>query len=113
MKLKTRKSEIIGLLNVAQNFISTSATLPLLSNILFEAEGEVLSISATDMDISVTAKCKVEKIDEPGKTTIPKKIISLIKELPDEVIKIESDKNDNIKVQCKKSLYRIDRKSVV
>jgi DNA polymerase III subunit beta len=107
MTLKTRKSEIIGLLNVAQNFISTSATLPLLSNILFEADGEVLSISATDMDISVTAKCKVEKIEETGKTTIPKKIISLIKELPDEVIKIESDKNDNIKVQCKKSLYRI------
>lgn len=107
MKLKTRKSEIIGLLNVAQNFISTNATIPLLSNILFSAENDVLSISATDMDISVTAKCKVEKIEEKGKTTIHKKIIPLIKELSDESIKIEADKNDNIKIQGKKSLYRI------
>ena len=107
MKIKTNKKEILDQLLVAQNFISTTSTLPLLSNILFEAEGDFLYFSATDMDMSVKIKCKVNEIETPGKTTMPKKIISLIKEFSDDEIRIESDKNDNIKLQCKKSSYKI------
>ena len=107
MKIKTNKQEILESLTVAQYFISTGSTLPLLSNILFEAEGDHLNLSATDMDISVRIKCKVDKVEEEGKTTIPKKIISLIKEFPEADILLESDKTDNIKLQCKKSSYKI------
>lgn len=107
MKIKTNKKEILDSLMVAQNFISTTSTLPLLSNILFEAEGDSLVFSATDMDMSVRIKSKVGKVDEPGRTTMPKKIISLIKEFTDDDIKIESDKNDNIRLQCRKSTYKI------
>jgi DNA polymerase-3 subunit beta len=107
MKIKTTKEEILNSLQIAQYFISTGSTLPLLSNILFEANGEYLNLTATDMDISAKIKCKVENIKEEGKTTIPKKIISLIKEFPDAEITIESDKNDNIQLKCKKSSYKI------
>ncbi len=108
MKLKTKKNEILESLQIAQYFISTGATLPLLSNILFEADNDFLYLSATDMDISVRIKCKVEKIEQPGKTTIPKKIIALIKEFTDDDIKIETDKSDNTKVVCKKASYKIN-----
>lgn len=108
MKFRTKRNEILEPLQIAQYFISTGSTLPLLSNILFEADNDFLYLSATDMDISVKIKCKVEKIESPGKTTIPKKIISLIKEFSDDDIKIETDKNDNTKVQCKKSSYKIN-----
>ncbi len=101
MKIKTNKNEILGPLLVAQYFISPTSTLPLLSNILFEVEEDGIYISATDMDMSVRIKSNVEKVDETGKTTIPKKVISLLKEVPDSEIKIDSDKNDNIKFQWK------------
>ena len=94
MKLKTKRTEILDSLQIAQYFISTGSTLPLLSNILFEADNDFLYLSATDMDISVRIKCKVDKIEQPGKTTIPKKIIALIKEFTDDDIKIETDKNE-------------------
>lgn len=108
MKLKTKRTEILDSLQIAQYFISTGSTLPLLSNILFEADNDFLYLSATDMDISVRIKCKVDKIEQAGKTTIPKKIIALIKEFTDDDIKIETDKNDNTKVQCKKASYKIN-----
>lgn len=108
MKFKTKKSEILDSLITAQYFISTGSTLPLLSNILFEVDNDFLYLSATDMDISVRIKCKVDKIEQTGKTTIPKKIIALIKEFSDDDIKIETDKNDNTKVQCKKASYKIN-----
>ncbi|MEI7542007.1 MAG: DNA polymerase III subunit beta [bacterium] len=108
MKFTTKRSEILDSLQIAQFFISTGSTLPLLSNILFEVDNEFLYLSATDMDISIKIKCKVDKIERPGKTTIPKKIIALIKEFPDDEIKIDTDKNDNTKVQCKKASYKIN-----
>ncbi len=107
MKIKTNKQEILNSLQIAQFFISTGSTLPLLSNILFEAEGEYLNLTATDMDISAKIKCKVENISEEGKTTIPKKIISTIKEFPEAEINMESDKNDVINLKCGKSSYKI------
>jgi DNA polymerase-3 subunit beta len=108
MKLITKKNEILDSLQVAQFFISTGSTLPLLSNILFDAQDDFLFLSATDMDISVKIKCRVEKVEQAGKTTIPKKIIPLIKEFTDDIIKIETDKNDNTKVVCKKASYKIN-----
>jgi len=107
MEIKTNKKEILDSLLIIQNFISTSTTLPLLSNILFEADNEYLYLMATDMDISAKVKCKLSKIEKEGKTTIPKKIIPLIKELPDAEISFIADKNDNIKIQCLKSSYKI------
>lgn len=107
MKIKTTKAEILDSLQVANYFISTGSTLPLLSNILFEAEGDTLSLSATDMDLSAKIKCKVSKISESGKTTVSKKILSLVKEFPDSEISIETDKNDNISLKCLKSNYKI------
>ena len=79
----------------------------MLSNILFEAEGKKLNIIATDMDITAKIKCKVENVEESGRTTIHKKIVSLVKELPESEIIIESDKNDNIKLKCAKSSFKI------
>ncbi|MCX8092643.1 MAG: DNA polymerase III subunit beta [Candidatus Goldbacteria bacterium] len=107
MKIKTNKNEILSPLLIAQYFISPTSTLPLLSNILFEAEEDGIYISATDMDMSVRIKSKVDKIEEVGKTTIPKKIISILKEAPDAEIKIDSDKNDNIKLQWKGGYCKI------
>src|SRR5208283_2770533 len=92
MEIKTNKKEILDSLLIIQNFISTSTTLPLLSNILFEADNEYLYLMATDMDISAKVKCKLSKIEKEGKTTIPKKIIPLIKELPDAEISFIDDK---------------------
>jgi|DewCreStandDraft_4_1066084.scaffolds.fasta_scaffold01070_38 DNA polymerase-3 subunit beta len=107
MKIKTNKNEILNPLLVAQYFISPTSTLPLLSNILFEVEENTLSVSATDMDMSVKINSKIEKVEETGKTTIPKKVISILKEAPDSEIKLESDKNDNIKLQWKGGYCKI------
>jgi DNA polymerase III subunit beta len=107
MKIKTAKSEILDPLQIANYFISTGSTLPLLSNILFEAEGDTLTLSATDMDLSAKIRCKVGKVSEPGKTTVNKKIVSLVKEFPDAEIIIETDKNENLSLKCAKSSYKI------
>ncbi len=106
MKIKTNKNEILSPFLVAQNFISPTSTLPILSNILFEAEEDGICVSATDMDMSVRIKSKVDKIEETGKTTIPKKVISILKEVPDAEIKIDSDEN-NIKFQWKGGYCKI------
>ena len=57
-------------LQAVQNVVSTRTTLPILSNVLLEAEGDRLKLTATDLDVTVT--CSVEaSVKKGGATTVP------------------------------------------
>jgi DNA polymerase-3 subunit beta len=62
--------------------VANKSTLPILMNILLEAEGDTLTMTATDLEISVQSHVEAT-IEEEGSCTIPaKKLQRLIKELP-------------------------------
>ncbi len=77
MKLTVTKEQFAQGLQAVQNVIGTRSTLPVLSNVLLQAEGEVLRLTATDLDICVA--CAVTaKVNRPGATTLPAKRLSEI-----------------------------------
>ncbi len=83
MKYIVSKPVIFKTLSHLQNVVSKKNTLPILSNILIEADQNTLTLSATDMDISIkeTINCNVL---EPGSTTINAQMMfDIIKKLPD------------------------------
>ena len=53
MKFIVTKSDIFTTLTHLQSIVSKKNTLPILSNILIEAENNSLTLSSTDMDISI------------------------------------------------------------
>ena len=53
MKFIVIKSDIFKTLTHLQSIVSKKNTLPILSNILIEAENNSLTLSSTDMDISI------------------------------------------------------------
>ena len=74
MKFKIDCAEFFKTLTHLQGIVDKKNSLPILSNILIEASGNELTLSSTDMDISI-----VEKIDcnvlEEGATTINSQIL--------------------------------------
>jgi len=83
MKFIVIKSDIFKTLTHLQSIVSKKNTLPILSNILIEAENTSLTLSATDMDISIkeTINCN---IIEKGSTTLNAQMMfEIIKKLPD------------------------------
>ncbi|MCO5258953.1 MAG: DNA polymerase III subunit beta [Crocinitomicaceae bacterium] len=64
--------------------LSTSNTLPILDNILFEIEDSLLTISASDLETTMQTSLEVEA-NEVGKIAIPAKLLlDVLKNLPDQ-----------------------------
>tara|TARA_Y100001970_G_C14222787_1_gene853685 strand:+ start:691 stop:1806 length:1116 start_codon:yes stop_codon:yes gene_type:complete len=93
MKFLIEKKTIFKSLTHLQSIVDKRNALPILSNILIEAKNNELTMSSTDMDISIKESINCELIEE-GATTINAQLIyDIIKKLHDES-KIEIISND-------------------
>ena len=90
MKFQLPKSKFNNCLQYVLQVVPTKSTLPILSNILIEALENKLKISATDLDISITASIECDVIKK-GSAVLPAKIIAdIIKEMPEADVSVES-----------------------
>jgi DNA polymerase-3 subunit beta len=90
-----------------QNAINAKSSLPILANILIEAESENTILTATDLDIGITTTIPI-KPDVTGSVTIPaKKFFDIIKELPESEILISVKKNNLVNIECQNCAFKI------
>src|SRR5690348_2960641 len=83
MEITVSRSELLRELTATQGVVERKTTIPILSNFLFEAAGDKLSITATDLDLSLRTSCSV-KVKKEGACTIPaRKLYDYVKLLPD------------------------------
>jgi DNA polymerase-3 subunit beta len=106
MKVICGKEELVKGTQIVQTVVSPRSTLPILSNFLFETEGQQLKLSSTDLEVGVSCYIKGEVVKE-GSITIPaKRFGDIIRELPEsEPIEIKSDDNNQISIKCGKSHF--------
>jgi DNA polymerase-3 subunit beta len=53
--IKAKRDDILGPLSAVSGIIERRHTLPILSNVLLERNGEALAFLATDIEIQITA----------------------------------------------------------
>lgn len=107
MKFKIKKSSLINGIQTVQNIITPKATLPILSNILIEAQANCLRLTATDLDIGISCVLTVDS-PELGVITVPaKRFGDIIKELPDEDVTITTKKNNLVTIETKTCQFKI------
>lgn len=107
MNLTIPKEQLIHGLQSVQNVVATRTTLPVLSNVLIQAEGEHLHFTATDLDVTIS--CAVPAtIKKPGATTVPvKKLFGIARELGAAEIEVDVDDKHVCTLQAGPSLYKI------
>ena len=69
MKFSVNQKDLQESLNFCQNVIERRSTLPILSNVLLEASGKELIITATDLDMIFVHRIQNVEIEKEGKTT--------------------------------------------
>ena len=74
MKFKIVRSKFLDGLKAVQNVVGNRGSLPILQNVLLEANGQSLRMTTTDLDISIQNEVECEVI-EPGATTLPVKLL--------------------------------------
>jgi len=108
MKFLFDKDAILKEIAIAQEIIATKNALSILSNVLFIAQNNTLTIKATDIKVNFQTQIPVE-IEEEGTTTVfCDKFISILNSLPSgEVEFIQNDINIKIKPVLKKVQFTL------
>jgi DNA polymerase III subunit beta len=103
MEITVSKSELLRELTATQGVVERKTTIPILSNYLFEAGGDKLSLTATDLDLSLRTSCNA-KVKKEGSCTIPaRKLHDYVKLLPDADITIKLLENHWVSIRCGRS----------
>ena len=107
MKLKVEKVNLVNAIQTVQNVITTKSALPILSNILIEAQAGTLKLTATDLDIGITCVIPVD-IQEAGAITVPAKRFSdIVKEFPLDIISVATKKNNQVIIDSDMCQFKI------
>src|ERR1700756_3561500 len=103
MEITVSKFELLRELTATQGVVERKTTIPILSNYLFEAAGDRLSLTATDLDLSLRTSCNA-KVKKEGSCTIPaRKLHDYVKLLPDADITIKLLENHWVSIRCGRS----------
>lgn len=107
MKFQIDKDVFQDALNQVQHVVSSRTTLPILSNVLIEADELGLQLSTTDLDVTITVRVPAE-VAVTGATTMPaRRLASIVRELPTSEIKIEVNEDNAATVRSGPSFFKI------
>ncbi|KPK96638.1 MAG: hypothetical protein AMJ95_13075 [Omnitrophica WOR_2 bacterium SM23_72] len=107
MKFEIQKDILLNGIQTVQNIITTKAALPILSNVLLEAQTDGLRLTATDLDIGISCVIPVDT-QEPGSITVPaKRFGDIIRELPSNRVDITTKKNNLMIIDVKSCQFKI------
>ena len=107
MEFSVKKFDLLRELELTQGVVERKTTIPILSNLLFETKDDRLNITATDLELSICTGCPA-KVKKDGGGTVPaKKLLELVRLLPDEEIKFKLLDNHWIQIQSGKRNYKL------
>ncbi len=107
MKFTITRQNLHRGLGAVSASIPTKTTLPVLSNVLLEAEDNVVWISGTDLDVSIRIKVPAE-VERGGAITAPgRKLQELTRELPDEPVGMLA-RGHQLEIACGYSRFKLN-----
>ena len=109
MKIVCSRDELVHKLGVVSRAVSTRGTVQVLSGILFQAQGDSLSLAATDMELSLRATLAA-KVEGDGAVVVPGKLlVDLARLLPESEVTIEYRPEEGVvQITCGAASYRLN-----
>lgn len=107
MKFKINQDHFSNGLQQVLNVVASRSTMPILSNVLIEAEEGHISLTTTNLDLGIRCRIKAE-VSETGTITLPvRKLATIVKELPVNEVFLETSENNQAKITSGGSLFKI------
>jgi DNA polymerase III, beta subunit len=107
MKFKINRDHFASGLAQVLNVVGSKATMPILSNVLIEAEKDQISLTTTNLDLGIRCKIKAD-VKETGAVTLPvKRLAGIVRELPNVDVTVDASPNHQVKLTSGGSNFRI------
>lgn len=107
MKFSCNQSILSKSLNIVSKAVTSRTTIPILKGILLKVDEEgFLTMSASDLDLSIENKFKIEDF-EPGEIVVQAKLFGdIIRKLPNDKVNITVN-SENVIINCSNSEFNI------
>ncbi len=107
MKAQIHRADFAQLIGKIQSIVPTKPSIPILANVLIEVENGQLTISATDLTVSMKVFGEA-KMKEPGAITLPaRRLFQLVRELTTPEIDIETLSDEVAVIHAGSSNFRV------
>lgn len=107
MEFTVSKADLVRELSLSQGVVEKKTTIPILSNVLLEARGDHLHLTATDLELGLRTSCPA-RVKKEGSGTIPaRKLLDYVRLLPDADITVKFTENQWANFTCGRSRTRI------
>jgi DNA polymerase-3 subunit beta len=107
MEFTVNRSDLVRELALSQGVVEKKSTIPILANVLLEASGEQLTLTATDLELGIRCVCPA-RVKKSGSGTIPaKKLMDYVRLLPEGEINLKFGENQWASITAGKARTRI------
>src|ERR1700752_2315764 len=107
MEFSVKKYDLLREISLTQGGVERKTTIPILGNILCEASGNQVTLTATDLELSIRTSCEA-KVKKEGAGTIPaKKLLELVRLLPEGEIRFRLLENHWVQITSDRRNYKM------
>jgi DNA polymerase III subunit beta len=107
MEFSVSRSDLVRELGLTQGVVEKKTTIPILSNILVETDGDQVWLTATDLELGIRCACPA-RIKKQGSGTIPaRRLLDYVRLLPDADVQVKLAENQWASFVCGRSRTRI------
>lgn len=107
MEFTVSKANLVRELSFSQGVVEKKTTIPILSNVLIEAQADRIVLTATDLELGIRCSCPA-KVKKQGSGTIPaRRLLDYVRLLPDGDLDLKFADNQWATITCGRSKTRI------
>ncbi len=107
MEFTVSKADLVRELSLSQGVVEKKTTIPILSNVLLEAHGDRVTLTATDLELGIRCSCPA-KVKKEGAGTVPaRRLLDYVRLLPDVDLTFKFLENHWANITCGRSKTKI------
>lgn len=107
MEFTVSRANLVRELGLSQGVVEKKTTIPILSNVLIEASGDRITLTATDLELGIRCSCAA-RVKKSGATTIPaRRLLDYVRLLPEADVDVKISDNQWASLNCGRSKTRI------
>ena len=107
MEFTVSKSDLVRELSLSQGVVEKKTTIPILSNVLLEASGDRVTLTATDLELGIRCSCPA-RVKKEGAGTVPaRKLLDYVRLLPEGDVNMRFLENHWASITAGRSRTRI------
>ncbi len=107
MQFTVGQHSFLQALSKVSSVVPQRSTIPALNNVLFNLSGSELTMSATDLEISLSTKITVKGSEDGRAIILARKLYEIVRELPDIDVNVSVNEERRVEISCDRGSYQL------